>query len=62
MYAIRSYYDVGTARIEDIDTAKAILLVGTNPRAEVPVLNARIRKAWTQGAEIAVVGPDVDLT
>ena len=37
---------VGTARIEDIDSAKAIMLIGTNPRAEAPVLNARIRKAW----------------
>ena len=27
-----------------------ILLIGTNPRVEAPVLNARIRKAWTNGA------------
>ena len=40
----RSAY-VGTATIEDIDSAKMILLVGTNPRVEAPVLNARIRKA-----------------
>ncbi|MFM7445845.1 MAG: NADH-quinone oxidoreductase subunit NuoG, partial [Tabrizicola sp.] len=40
----RSAY-VGTAKIEDIDTAKVILLIGTNPRVEAPVLNARIRKA-----------------
>ncbi len=52
----------GTARIEDIDTADAILLVGTNPRDEAPVLNARIRKAWSRGAIIGVVGPAVDLT
>ena len=32
---------VGTARIEDIDAAKRILLIGTNPRNEAPVLNAR---------------------
>jgi NADH-quinone oxidoreductase subunit G len=57
----RSAY-VGTARIEDIDTAGAILLIGTNPRVESPVLNARIRKAWTQGAEVAVIGEAVDLT
>ena len=36
----RSGY-VGTAAIADIDAAKAILLVGTNPRVEAPVLNAR---------------------
>ncbi|MCX8509353.1 MAG: NADH-quinone oxidoreductase subunit NuoG, partial [Rhodobacteraceae bacterium] len=52
----------GTARIEDIDRADAILLVGTNPRDEAPVLNARIRKAWTRGAMIGLVGPAVDLT
>ena len=57
----RSGY-VGTARIEDIDSAKTILLIGTNPRVEAPVLNARIRKAWTNGAKVAVVGPAVDLT
>jgi NADH-quinone oxidoreductase subunit G len=52
----------GTARIEDIDTAAAILLVGTNPRLEAPVLNARIRRAWTRGAMIGLVGPAADLT
>ena len=53
---------VGTARIEDIDSAKMILLVGTNPRIEAPVLNARIRKAWTQGARVGLIGAPVDLT
>ncbi|MEL6233328.1 MAG: NADH-quinone oxidoreductase subunit NuoG [Pseudomonadota bacterium] len=53
---------VGTARIEEIDTAERILLIGTNPRIEAPVLNARIRKAWLAGAEIAYVGPEADLT
>ncbi|MTI01857.1 NADH-quinone oxidoreductase subunit NuoG [Roseibium sp. RKSG952] len=52
----------GTAAIEDIDTAERILLIGTNPRDEAPVLNARIRKAWAHGADIALVGPAVDLT
>jgi NADH-quinone oxidoreductase subunit G len=57
----RSAY-VGTATIEDIDSANRILLIGTNPRAEAPVLNARIRKAWINGATVGVIGPDVDLT
>ncbi len=57
----RSAY-VGTATIEDIEDAQAIMLIGTNPRAEAPVLNARIRKAWTRGAKIGVVGEAVDLT
>jgi NADH-quinone oxidoreductase subunit G len=57
----RSAY-VGTARIEDIDSAKMIQLIGTNPRVEAPVLNARIRKAWANGATVGLVGEAVDLT
>ncbi len=57
----RSAY-VGTARIEDIDNAKAIMLIGTNPAIEAPVLNARLRKAWINGAKIGVVGEAADLT
>jgi NADH-quinone oxidoreductase subunit G len=59
--ANRSAY-VGTAAIEDIDDAKYIMLIGTNPRIEAPVLNARIRKAWARGANVALVGADADLT
>ena len=57
----RSGY-VGTAAIEDIDAANMILLIGTNPAIEAPVLNARIRKAWLNGAVVGHVGPAVDLT
>jgi len=53
---------VGNATIEDIDDAKFIQLIGTNPREEAPVLNARIRKAWLNGANIGLVGEAVDLT
>ena len=57
----RSAY-VGTAAIEDIDSAKSITLIGTNPRVEAAVLNARIRKAWLNGAAVTVIGPADDLT
>ncbi len=57
----RSAY-VGTARIEDIDNARMIQLIGTNPAVEAPVLNARIRKAWLNGADVGLVGEAVDLT
>ena len=57
----RSGY-VGTATIEDIDTVQNIVLIGTNPVLEAPVLNARIRKAWTQGANVSVIGENIDLT
>ncbi len=53
---------VGTARVEDLDTAQAIMLIGANPAVEAPVLNARIRKAWTRGGNIGLIGPKVDLT
>jgi NADH-quinone oxidoreductase subunit G len=57
----RSAY-VGTASIEDIDEAKRILLIGTNLRTEAPVLNARVRRAWSNGADVALLGEAVDLT
>jgi NADH-quinone oxidoreductase subunit G len=57
----RSGY-VGTATVEELDNAQAIMLIGANPAIEAPVLNARIRKAWTKGCGIGVIGPKVDLT
>src|SRR6056300_332207 len=57
----RSGY-VGTATIEDIDRAKSIQLIGTNARDEAPVLNARIRRAWANGAQVGLVGEAADLT
>ncbi|MBI1188571.1 MAG: NADH-quinone oxidoreductase subunit G [Alphaproteobacteria bacterium] len=50
------------ATIMGIDEADAILLVGTNPRVEAPILNARIRKAWLHNnAQVALVGVGGDL-
>ncbi|MDF1671739.1 MAG: NADH-quinone oxidoreductase subunit NuoG [Roseovarius sp.] len=57
----RSAY-VGTGCIEDIDTAKHIYLIGTDPSVEAPVLNARIRKAWLRGAEVTHAGADANLS
>ena len=57
----RSAY-VGTAAIEDIDTAQMIQLIGTNPRTEAPVLNSRLRRAWSRGATVGMIGEQVDLT
>jgi NADH-quinone oxidoreductase subunit G len=37
------------AGVRGIDQADAILLIGTNPRWEAPVLNARIRKRYLHG-------------
>ncbi|WP_417727577.1 NADH-quinone oxidoreductase subunit NuoG [Roseovarius sp.] len=57
----RSGY-VGNVAIEDLDGAKNVVLIGTDPRIEAPVLNARLRKAWIKGANVTVVGPKVNLT
>ncbi len=52
----RSTYLFNTT-IAGIEEADAILLVGSNPRFEAPVLNARIRKRWRMGGcEIAMIG------
>ena len=40
------------ATIAGIDAADALLLVGTNPRREAAVLNARIRKRWRTGQKL----------
>jgi NADH-quinone oxidoreductase subunit G len=48
--------------IAGIETAPTILLVGTNPRWEAPLVNTRIRKAVKAGARVFRIGPAVDLT
>ncbi|HVI30504.1 NADH-quinone oxidoreductase subunit NuoG [Phenylobacterium sp.] len=46
-----------------IEEADVVLLVGTNPRLEAPVFNARLRKRWLNGAlRVGVVGEQADLT
>ncbi|WP_376872107.1 NADH-quinone oxidoreductase subunit NuoG [Albirhodobacter sp. R86504] len=57
----RSAY-VGNATIEDIDTASEFVLIGTNLRNELPVLNARVRRAWINGAKVSLIGEACDLT
>ncbi len=49
--------------IAGIEQADALLIVGSNPRKEASVLNARIRKRWrTGGLKIGVIGDKADLT
>lgn len=53
---VRSNY-LFNSKIWGIEEADCILLVGTNPRHEAAVLNARIRKQWMRSdLEIGVVG------
>jgi NADH-quinone oxidoreductase subunit G len=49
--------------IQGLESADVILLVGSNPRLEAPVLNARLRKRWLAGAlRVGVIGEAADLT
>ena len=53
-------FNTGIAGIEEADQ---ILLIGTNPRVEGPVLNARIRKRVARGGcPVSVIGERADLT
>jgi NADH-quinone oxidoreductase subunit G len=51
------------ATITGIEQADALLIVGSNPRREAAVLNARIRKRWRWGNfPIGLIGERADLT
>jgi NADH-quinone oxidoreductase subunit G len=51
------------ATIAGIEEADGLIIVGSNPRKEAPVINARIRKRWLRGNfPIWVVGEQADLT
>ncbi len=43
--------------IADVDTLDSVLIVGSYLRKELPILNHRIRKAFLDGATVAVVNP-----
>lgn len=58
----RSTYIMNTS-IADIEDADEILLVGTNPRYEAPLLNTRIRKSYIHNeGNVSLIGPAVDLS
>jgi NADH-quinone oxidoreductase subunit G len=53
-------FNTSIARIEEAD---AILIVGSNPRSEAPLVNARIRKRFLRGGlKIGLIGQPVDLS
>uniref|UniRef100_A0A3Q1JYZ6 NADH-ubiquinone oxidoreductase 75 kDa subunit, mitochondrial n=1 Tax=Anabas testudineus TaxID=64144 RepID=A0A3Q1JYZ6_ANATE len=59
---LRSNYLLNTG-IVGIEEADMLLLVGTNPRYEAPLFNARIRKSWLHNElQVALVGKEVDLS
>ncbi|MBN3296752.1 NDUS1 oxidoreductase, partial [Amia calva] len=59
---LRSNYLLNT-RISGVEEADLLLLVGTNPRFEAPLFNARVRKSWLHNdLQVALVGSSVDLS
>ena len=51
------------ATVAGLDACDALLIIGSNPRLESPVLNARIRKNWVaRDLKVGLVGERVDLT
>lgn len=59
---LRSNYLLNS-RIAGIEECDLLLLVGTNPRYEAPLFNARVRKSWLHNElRVAMVGHNVDLS
>ena len=59
---VRSNYLLNTT-INGCEEADLVLLIGTNPRYEASLLNARLRKGWIHNElDVAVIGPEIDLT
>ncbi len=53
-------FNTGIAGVEEAD---AVLLIGTNPRWEAPLVNTRLRKRSLRGGlAVGVIGPSPDLT
>ena len=48
--------------LAELENADVILLVGSNPRWEAPLVNTRLRKAVRRGAKVFAIGPEADLT
>ncbi len=58
----RSSY-IFNSTINGIDDSDCLLLLGTNPRKEAPIINARIRKRFLRGDyQIGLIGDAFDLT
>lgn len=50
-------------KIANLEEADAVVLIGTNPRYEAPLINTRLRKGYLHNEQnIALIGPQVDLT
>jgi len=56
----RSNYTMNST-INGVEEADVLLIIGSNPRHEAAIVNSRIRKAWLEGMDVAVVGKTGDL-
>ena len=60
--SVRGSYIFNTT-ISGIDDADVCMLIGTNPRLEAPIINARIRKRWLSGNfSVGLIGEKTNLT
>jgi NADH-quinone oxidoreductase subunit G len=60
--ARRDFYTFNTS-IAGLEEADALLMIGSNPRKEAPLINARIRKRTLAGKfAVAAIGTPADLT
>jgi NADH dehydrogenase (ubiquinone) Fe-S protein 1 len=51
------------SRIRGVEDADLLVLIGTNPKTESPVFNARIRKSVIKNnLQVGIVGSPYDLT
>ena len=58
----RSQY-LFNSQIQGLDETDLLIMVGTNPKTENPVMNARIRKAvGVNGLDVAIIGPANNLS
>ncbi|MEP6868752.1 MAG: NADH-quinone oxidoreductase subunit NuoG, partial [Novosphingobium sp.] len=48
--------------LSGIETADAVLIVGSHIRWEAPLVNARLRKAVKRGAKVFLIGPEWETT
>jgi NADH-quinone oxidoreductase subunit G len=45
------------APLAEFERARSVLLIGSNPRHDAPILGHKVRKAWTRGAKISAINP-----
>ncbi|GAA5990764.1 hypothetical protein JCM11641_002031 [Rhodosporidiobolus odoratus] len=58
----RSTYTFGSS-IAGVEYADRVLLIGTNPRHEAAIINARLRKTWLRNeTDLALIGEEFDST